>query len=132
MTATPEDECPGEFDGKYTVVSVTSYDGPFQKQSDGFTVIKGGKTLRIDGAGCQWHSTFERAGEDKVRMVSVIDPRYASDDFKLIGPDGTPTREPQTYEVELNAHTDGESLVLSGMIERGGEKTRLTMRRVKD
>ena len=119
-----------DLDGKYSVTSLTSYEGPLQKQSDGFTDIKGGKTHRVDEAGCVWNSTFEWINEREVRMTSVADPRKARKDFLLTGPNGLPTADPQTYETTLLVKRMGNRVQLTGTINFGAETVFLTMRSV--
>ncbi|MBU6235940.1 MAG: hypothetical protein KGQ41_08855 [Alphaproteobacteria bacterium] len=121
-----------ELDGKYTVVTQSSYDGPLEKQSDGFTTIKDGKTTRVDGAGCEWHSTFEWVDDQTVKMTSVVDTSNANPDYLLIGADGKPTYSGQTYETTLKAKTENGFLVLSGLVVSGPSRVNITMRRVRD
>lgn len=118
-----------DLDGKY---SVTSQGGPggSYKQSDGFTIIRNGQTLRIDGNGCEWRSTFEWTGDKKVKMVSVVDPKYAVDNFQLIGPDGRPTTQPLTYETTLTVKGEGDLVQLNGVITTGEGNISLIMRKV--
>lgn len=119
-----------DLDGTYTVTSLTSYQGPLQKQSDGITEIKGGKTMRLDAAGCEWRSTFTWVDENTVKMTSVVDPALADDGFQLKDADGNPTSEPQTYETVLNVKREGEALQLSGTISSDGQNALLIMRKV--
>lgn len=119
-----------DLDGKYTVTTHTTYEGPHQKQGDGFTIIKGGKTLRLDETGCEWHSTFEWAGEGQVKMTSVVDPTYAADGFKLLDSEGRATSQAQTYETILVAGDKNGQFQMSGTIMNGAEKVTLIMRRV--
>lgn len=121
-----------DLDGKYTVLTQASSDAYRPKDSDGFTIIKGGKTARIDGAGCEWNSTFEWAGEGIVKMTSVVDPKYAEANFKLVTPQGYATREPQTYETTLSVKQENGLPVLSGEITLGPEKINIIMRKAKD
>lgn len=123
-----------DLDGKYTVLSQTANDAYRPKESDGFTVIKGGKTARIDGAGCEWRSTFEWIDESKtaVKMTSIVDPKYADESFKLVSPEGYATKEPQTYETMLAVKTESGLTVLSGTIVLGAEKIGIVMRKAKD
>jgi len=118
-----------ELDGTYLVSSTTSYQGPLEKKSDGVTEIKDGQTARVDGAGCQWTSTFTLVGGDQVEMVSVADPSNADADFMLTRPDGTPTRDAVTYKTMLKYARIGEKVQLSGQIEYGDEIVFLTMRK---
>lgn len=120
-----------DLDGTYTVTSLTSYDGPLQKQSDGITTIAGGKTHRIDEAGCEWNSTFDWISEGQVKMTSVADPKNARKDFLLVGPNGMPTAEPQTYETILTVKRKDDKIQMSGTITYGQETIFLTMRKVQ-
>lgn len=124
-----------DLDGTYTVTSLTSYQGPLQKQSDGITTIAGGKTSRVDEAGCEWNSTFEWTSADQVKMTSVADPKNARRDFLLVGPNGLPTAEPQTYVTNLTVKrkadsTGAEKIQLTGTISYGAETVFLTMRKI--
>lgn len=118
-----------DLDGEYVVTSLTSYNGPLQKQSDGFTTITGGKTHRVDEAGCEWNSTFEWIAEGQVKMTSVADPKNARKDFLLIGPNGLPTAEPQTYETVMTVKRKGDKVQMTGTITYGNETIFLTMRK---
>lgn len=120
-----------DLDGKYTVTSQAGNDSYRPKESDGFTIIKGGKTSRLDGAGCEWNSTFEWAGENLVKMTSVVDPKYADADFRLVSPEGTIASTPQTYETILSVRTEADLPVLSGTIAIGDQTIHIIMRRVK-
>ncbi|MBU6235939.1 MAG: hypothetical protein KGQ41_08850 [Alphaproteobacteria bacterium] len=100
-----------------------------QKQSDGFTTITGGKTHRVDEAGCEWNSTFEWIAEGQVKMTSVADPKNARKDFLLIGPNGLPTAEPQTYETVMTVKRKGDKVQMTGTITYGNETIFLTMRK---
>lgn len=119
-----------DLDGTYTVTSITSYEGPLQKQSDGITEISGGKTRRIDEAGCEWNSTFEWIDPSQVRMTSVADPRNAKKDFLLIAPNGMPTADAQTYETILTVKRRDEKVQMTGTITYGRETVFLTMRKI--
>lgn len=120
-----------DLDGTYTVTSITSYEGPLQKQSDGITTITGGKTQRIDEAGCEWRSSFEWVNDKEVKMTSIADPKNAKKDFLLIGPNGMPTAKPQTYETTLLVKRMGEKVQLTGTIQFGKETIFLTMRKMQ-
>ena len=122
-----------ELDGRYKVNTVTDYDGPLRKMSDGETEIVGGKTNRTDDAGCVWNSTFTWADEGKtqVKMTSVADPSNARADFLLTRPDGTPTSEKVTYESMLKVMRKGQDQVqLTGTINYGSDVVILTMRKI--
>lgn len=121
-----------DLDGTYTVTSLTDYRGPLQKQSDGVTEIKDGKTFRVDEAGCEWRSTFEWISDTQVKMTSVADPKNARKDFLLVGQDGAPTIEPQTYESTLTVKRLGEKVQMTGTISYGKETVFLTLRKMQD
>lgn len=116
-------------DGVYQVTSVSDYDGPLQKKSDGQTEIRGGKTHRIDGAGCEWNSTFEVISETEVKMTSHADPSNADTDFLLIRADGTPTSEPVIYEATLSLKRMGDKIMMSGAVSDGSQSVVLTLRK---
>ncbi len=118
-----------ELDGIYQVTSTTNYQGPLEKKSDGQTEIKNGQTERHDDANCLWTSTFTILSESEVKMTSVADPTGADGDFSLMRPDGSPTREPVTYESILKYARKGDKIQLSGQIEYGNDITFLTMRK---
>jgi len=120
-----------DLDGLYRVNSVTDYDGPLQKQSDGETEIQGGKTHRVDDAGCVWNSTFEWMDEQRtqVQMTSIVDPSDARADFLLRRPDGTPTSDPVTYQTILNVKRKGDKIQMTGSINYGGDTVFLTLRK---
>lgn len=118
-----------ELDGTYQVTSTTNYQGPLEKKSDGITEIKNGQTERRDNANCLWTSTFTILNEREVKMTSVADPTDADGDFSLMRPDGSPTREPVTYETVLKYARKGDKVQLSGQIEYGNDITFLTMRK---
>jgi len=120
-----------DLDGTYSVTSLTSYQGPLQKQSDGITTIEGGKTFRVDEAGCEWRSSFEWISDTQVKMTSVADPQNARKDFLLVGANGLPTAEPQTYESTLTVKRMGEKVQLTGTISYGAETIFLTMRKMQ-
>ncbi|NQZ13901.1 MAG: hypothetical protein HRT94_03610 [Alphaproteobacteria bacterium] len=119
-----------ELDGTYQVTSTTNYQGPLEKKSDGQTEIVDGKTQRRDQANCLWTSTFTVVSENEVEMVSVADPSEANEDFSLMRPDGSPTREPVTYKSTLKYARKGDRIQLSGQIEYGNDVTFLTMRKI--
>ena len=121
-----------ELDGKYRINTMTNYEGPLKKRSDGQTEIKDGKTFRIDNAGCEWRSSFEWLDEEKtkVKMTSVADPSNAANDFLLLRPDGTPTSDAVTYTSELKVMRKGERVQMTGTINYGAETVILTMQRI--
>lgn len=120
-----------DLDGKYTVLTQGARTDSQQKKGDGFTVIKDGKTMRLDAAGCEWRSTFTWVDENTVKMTSVVDPALADDGFQLKDAEGNPTSEPQTYETVLNVKREGEALQLSGTISSDGQNALLIMRKVQ-
>lgn len=117
-------------DGPYRITTTTSYRGPLEKRSDGETEIRNGQTERTDGAGCRWTSTFEILNDAQVKMISVADPSNASVDFLLTAPDGSPTRDPVTYETTLKLSRKGDQIQMSGQIEYGADVVFLTMRKI--
>lgn len=121
-----------ELDGIYQVSSASNYDGPLVKRSDGTTEIRNGQTSRHDGNNVLWTSTFKILSDTEVEMVSVADPGGAREDFALLRPNGTPTRDIVTYNSILRLARKGDKLQLSGQIEYGNEIIILTMRRVGD
>jgi hypothetical protein len=120
-----------DLDGIYAVNTVSDYDGPLKKKSDGQTQVIDGKTHRIDDAGCEWNSTFEWANDDKtdVKMTSVADPSNANADFLLTRHDGSPTSDSVTYETILRVMRKGERVQMTGTINYGNETVILTMRK---
>jgi hypothetical protein len=119
-------------DGAYRITSTSTGLGDKEKRSDGETRIENSRTERMDHAWCKWTSTFQIIAEDKVRMTSVADPSQAAIDFMLTKPDGTPTREPVTYEAELKLARKDDKIQMSGQIEYAGEVVFLTMRKIGD
>ncbi len=117
-------------DGKYLITTTASYHGDIEKRSDGQTQIVNSRTERFDDANCKWTSTFEIISESQVRMTSVADPSSAVVDFLLTRPDGSPTRDPVTYEAILKLSRKGDRIQMSGQIEYGGEVVFLTMRKI--
>jgi len=120
-----------ELDGIYTVHTVSDYDGPLKKRSDGQTEIIDGKTHRVDDAGCEWNSTFEWTDADKtaVTMTSIADPINADADFLLVRPDGTPTSDKVTYVSRLKVMKKGTQVQMTGTINYGAETVILTLRK---
>lgn len=119
-------------DGTYRVTTTSSYQGPLEKKSDGQTQIAGGKTCRYDKANCKWTSSFEIVSDTEVKMVSLADPSEADIDFLLTAPDGSPTRDPVTYETILKLARKGEQIQMSGQIHYGHDIVFLTMRKIDD
>lgn len=121
-----------ELDGTYRVITVSSYDGPIERKSDGVTEIRNGQTNRRDDSDILWTSTFTVMDDGQVKMVSVADPTEARNDAALIRPDGTPTRSPVTYESVMKLSRKGDRIQMSGQIQYGNEIVILTMRRIGD
>lgn len=119
-------------DGRYRVTTTTSYRGPLEKKSDGETEIRGSKTHRFDAANCEWTSTFEIVSETEVKMTSVADPSNAEIEFLLTAPDGSPTRNPVTYEALLKLSRKEDRIQMSGQIHYGHDVVFLTMRKIAD
>lgn len=117
-------------DGRYQVSSASNYHGPLERRSDGVTEIRNGKTNRTDDNGVKWASTFTIISDTEVEMVTLADPREASDEFALTQPNGQPTREPVEYTSMLKLARKGDKVQLSGNIEYGNEIIFLTMRRI--
>lgn len=120
-----------DLDGKYTVLTQGARTDAQQKKGDGFTVIKDGKTLRIDGAGREWQSTFQWTDEHTVKMTSVMDTTFADDELQLKDDDGNLSGEARTYETTLSVERDGDSVTMKGTISSDGQNALLIMRKVK-
>jgi hypothetical protein len=120
-----------DLDGVYAVNTISDYDGPLQKKSDGQTEFMDGKTHRIDSAGCDCNSTFTWIDDTKsqVLMTSIADPLNAAPDFLLTRTDGSPTSDPVTYETTLKVMRKGDKIQMTGTINYGDETVILTMRK---
>ncbi len=121
-----------ELDGTYQVSTVTNYDGPLERKSDGTTEIRDGKTSRVDENKVVWTSEFSILNNKQIKMISVADPSNAASDFALNRPDGSPTREPVTYESILRYARKEDKIQMSGQIEYGNEIIFITMRKIGD
>lgn len=121
-----------ELDGKYQVSTISNYDGPLERKSDGVTEIRDGKTSRIDENKVVWNSEFIIMNSKQIKMISVADPSRAAGDFALNRPDGSPTREPVTYESILRYARKGDQIQMSGQIEYGKEIIFITLRKIGD
>ena len=121
-----------ELDGKYRITTTTIGKGDLEKRSDGETEIRNSHTERYDDANCHWSSTFEIISETQVKMTSVADPTKAAVDFLITRPDGTPTREPVTYEATLKLARKDDKIQISGQIHYGNDTVFLTMRKIGD
>ncbi len=120
-------------DGTYRITTTTSYKGPLEKRSDGETEISNSQTHRRDEANCQWTSTFEIISDTEVQMTSVADPAEADIDFLLTTPNGSPTRDPVTYQTILKFSRKGDDEIqMSGQIEYGQDVVFITMRKIND
>ncbi len=118
-------------DGKYRITSTTSQRGPIEKRSDGETEIRGGQTMRLDDANCRWTSQFDIISETEVKFTSTADASNAAIDFLLTAPDGSPTRNPVTYETTLKLSRKGDDQIqMSGQIHYGNDVVFLTMRKI--
>lgn len=117
-------------DGEYRISTTNSYKGDIEKRSDGVTTIINGQTERLDNANCLWTSTFEVIDDQTVKMTSVADPSKADVDFLLTAPDGSPTRNPVTYETNLKLARKGDRIQMSGQIHYGADVVFLTMRKI--
>lgn len=118
-----------ELDGTYQISTVSNYDGPLERKSDGVTEVRDGKTQRTDENKVVWTSDFTIMNNTQIKMVSVADPTNAASDFALNRPDGAPTREPVTYETVLRYSRKGDKIQMSGQIEYGNEVIFITMRK---
>ncbi len=121
-----------ELDGTYQISTVTNYHGPLERKSDGITEIVDGKTTRTDDNKVIWTSEFSIMNNKQIKMTSVADPSNAAGDFALNRPDGSPTREPVTYETVLRYARKGDKIQMSGQIEYGNEIIFITMRKTDD
>ena len=119
-------------DGSYKITTITNYQGPLEKRSDGQTEIRNGQTSRYDEAGCHWTSTFEIIDDTTVLMTSVADPAESDIDFALRRRDGSPTLEPITYQSRLKLKYLDDNIQMSGTIEYGDELVLITMRKIGD
>ena len=117
-------------DGKYRVQSKTSYDGPFQLNSDGITEIKNGLTFRKDNKGCTWESSFMPIFGDQVKVESTVDPSTAPKDVMIHDVAGNPTRETVLYKSILNSKIVDGKIVMSGTIICGDETIELIMTQI--
>lgn len=119
-----------DLDGTYMITTVSDYTGPLTLQSDGETVIVDGMTNRVDAKGCRWNTRLTLLNDDVVLFESVADPSEADGDFCLPAADGTPTRQPVTYNATLSVARKGERIRLSGKIEHGKILTLITMMKI--
>ena len=119
-----------ELDGTYQISTVSNYEGPLERRSDGTTEIVDGKTERVDENKVIWSSEFKILNSKQIKMISIADPRNARSDFALNSPDGSPTREPVTYETTLKYARKGDKIQMSGQIEYGDEIIFITMRKM--
>ncbi len=119
-----------ELDGTYNVTT-TSSDQSATK-SDGQTCIEAGQTSRLDDNKCKWTSTFEVISENEVKMTSIADASQAKPDFFMTLPNGTPTREPMTFESTLKLARKGDLIQMSGQIDHAGDMVFITMRKILD
>lgn len=119
-----------ELDGRYQVTTTTNYQGPLEKQSDGETEIRDGRTSRRDAANCLWSSTFTIISPTEVEMVSLADPGEAKQDFALVRADGSPTRDIVEYRTVLKYARKDDRIQLSGTIHYGNEVVFITMRKI--
>jgi len=116
-------------DGTYQISTVTNYDGPLERKSDGVTEIRDGKTERIDENNVKWSSEFTIMNNKQVKMTSIADPSNATAEFALNRPDGSPTREPVHYESILRYARKDDKVQMSGQIEYGNEIIFITLRK---
>ena len=118
-----------DMDGKYSVTTVSDYQGPVPMRSDGMTEILDGKTSRTDSAGVKWTTCLTPVSDDEVLFESVADPSDAADDFCLTKANGELTRDPVTYTARLKVARKGDKIRLSGQITHGTTVTVITMTR---
>ncbi len=121
---------PHDLDGTYRVTTVSNYDGPIEKKSDGTTEIKDGRTHRIDDAGCVWTSQLVPLNDHEVEFISTADPTNANPDFCLTTANGQLTRDPVTYKTVLKMDRKGDKIRLSGQIEHGATTIIITMMKI--
>lgn len=119
-----------DLDGTYRISTVSNYDGPLVRRSDGETVLVNGQTERRDGNNVLWTSTFRQISDTEVEMVSVADPTDADAEFALLQPNGAPTREKVTYTSILRLARKGAQIQMSGDIQYGHEIILITMRKI--
>jgi len=118
-----------ELDGQYEVTS-EAVTGPHVPNGDGVTEIQNGLTFRKDRNGMIWESAFTILGPAQVAMESTVDPSHAANAAYLRDVQGNPTTAMLTYRTVLDVTWPGGGLVLSGVIEHGPEKIRLTMKKI--
>ena len=116
-----------DLDGTYRITTVSNYDGPVKQKSDGTTIIKDGKTNRVDDSGCEWSTTITPISDNQVEFISIADPTHANADFCLTGENGQLTRNPVTYKTVLKLDRMGEKIRMSGQIEHGAMTTIITL-----
>ena len=116
-----------ELDGTYQVSTVSDYNGPIEKRSDGLTEIIEGKTHRTDDAGVIWTTQISVLNADEVEFVSTADPTNADPDFCLMDEGGNLTRESVTYTSVLKIDRKGDKIRPSGQIKHGSTNTVITM-----
>lgn len=121
---------PQDLDGTYRITTVSDYNGPIEKKSDGITEVKDGKTHRIDDAGCVWTSQLNPLNEHEVEFISKADPTNAKADFCLTTANGQLTRDPVIYKTILKMDRKGDKIRLSGQIENGAMTTIITMMKI--
>jgi hypothetical protein len=119
-----------DLEGKYIVKSETSDGGPYIVNGDGETEIRNGLTFRLDRNGFIWESSFSVMGPKLVLMESTLDPSRAGDDAYIKDEKGNPTKAIVTYRTVLEVGYESDRLVMEGIIEHGGETTRVKLIKV--
>ena len=120
-----------ELDGKYKVRSKGLEEGmPYTVDGDGETEIRNGLTFRTDRNGLVWESAFSIIGPAQVQMESTVDPGQKAETALLRDAKGNFTTDIVTFKTILDATRENGKLVLSGIIEHGVERTRLTMAKI--
>ncbi|MDD9900632.1 MAG: hypothetical protein OXT65_06605 [Alphaproteobacteria bacterium] len=116
-----------DLDGEYDVMSESLTGKPHTVDGDGTTEIRNGLTYRKDKNGLIWESAFSVVGDNKVQMESTVDPSHTPEPTYLKDTSGNPTSGMQTFRTLLDASFVDSKLVMTGIIEHGEERTRLTM-----
>lgn len=122
-----------ELDGIYEVRSANMVKGRKNEvDGDGTTEIRNGLTFRKDRNGMIWESSFSVIDEGrKVEMESTVDPSHAGHKTFLHDSEGQLTKGILRFKTVLDVSEERGSLVLSGVIEFGEEKTLLVMRKIQ-
>jgi hypothetical protein len=121
-----------ELDGTYDVRSESLEAGAAHTvDGDGTTDIRNGLTYRKDKNGLIWESAFSLLDDGKkVQMESTVDPSHTTGTVYIRDAAGNPTTGMLTFRTILDVSREGGRLSLSGIIEHGIEKTRLTLTKI--